>query len=114
MVVFEADGLGEELLNDALLIFIQQGFPLDQLLNDSINQAVSRTVMTRVTPMIALGALYSLGGAVIADFSFAMIFGVLIGTYSSICLAVPMLLHLDLDRNPVDDDGGEKAVADAS
>jgi preprotein translocase subunit SecF len=87
--------------------------PLDELLNESINQTLSRTVMTSVTTLIALSALYTLGGAVIADFSFAMIFGVLIGTYSSICLAVPALLHLDLDRNPMDDDGAEKAVTDA-
>ena len=88
--------------------------PLSQLLNESINQTLSRTVMTSVTTLIALTALYVLGGAVIADFSFAMIFGVLIGTYSSVCLAVPMLLHLDLDRNPVDDDESGDAVTDAS
>lgn len=88
--------------------------PLNALLNDSVNQTLSRTVMTSVTTLIALLALYTLGGAVIADFSFAMIFGVLIGTYSSICLAVPLLMHLDLDRNPVDDNGPEDAVTDAS
>ena len=88
--------------------------PLNELLNESINQTLSRTVMTSVTTLIALAALYVLGGAVIADFSFAMIFGVLIGTYSSICLAVPMLLHLDLDRNPVDEDESKDAVTDAS
>lgn len=87
--------------------------PLAELLNESINQTLSRTVMTSVTTLIALAALYTLGGAVISDFSFAMIFGVLIGTYSSVCLAVPMLLHLDLDRNPVNDDA-EDALSDAS
>ena len=43
-------------------------------------------------------ALYFLGGAVIKDFSFAMIWGVIIGTYSSICLAVPMLMYLNVNR----------------
>ncbi|MBM09999.1 MAG: protein translocase subunit SecF [Magnetovibrio sp.] len=72
--------------------------PLDELLNNSINQTLSRTVMTSVTTLLALLALFFLGGAVIRDFSFAMIWGVIIGTYSSICLAVPLLLYLHLKR----------------
>ena len=71
---------------------------LGKLLNNSINQTFSRTIMTSLTTLIALLALYFLGGEVIRDFSFAMIWGVLIGTYSSICLAVPLLLHLHLSR----------------
>ena len=69
-----------------------------ELLNDSVNQTLSRTVMTSVTTLLALLALYLLGGAVIKDFSFAMIWGVIIGTYSSICLAVPMLMYLNVNR----------------
>lgn len=76
--------------------------PLAQLLNESINQTLSRTVMTSVTTLLALLVLNILGGTVISDFSFAMIFGVIIGTYSSACLAVPLLLHLHLDRNATD------------
>lgn len=84
--------------------------PLMALLNESVNQTLSRTVMTSVTTLIALLALYFLGGAAIRDFSFAMIFGVIIGTYSSICLAVPLLLHLKLDRTEIaDDDGGAES-----
>jgi preprotein translocase subunit SecF len=71
---------------------------LIELLNNSINQTLSRTIMTSVTTLLALFALYFLGGEVIRDFSFAMIWGVLIGTYSSICLAVPLLLHLKIRR----------------
>ncbi|MEE2698084.1 MAG: protein translocase subunit SecF [Pseudomonadota bacterium] len=71
---------------------------LFELLNNSINQTLSRTVMTSVTTLLALLSLYFLGGEVIKDFSFAMIWGVLIGTYSSICLAVPLLLHLKIRR----------------
>ncbi|MBT4889533.1 MAG: protein translocase subunit SecF [Rhodospirillales bacterium] len=82
--------------------------PLDDLLNGSINETLSRTVMTSLTTLIALTALYFLGGAVIKDFSFAMIFGVIIGTYSSICLAVPALLHMDLSRTSDDDDTESK------
>jgi preprotein translocase subunit SecF len=78
--------------------------PLDDLLNGSINETLSRTVVTSLTTLIALFALYFLGGAVIRDFSFAMIFGVIIGTYSSICLAVPALMHMDLNRTTGDED----------
>ncbi len=84
--------------------------PLDDLLNGSVNETLARTVMTSVTTLIALSALYFLGSAVIRDFSFAMIFGVIIGTYSSICLAVPALLHMDLNRNPGEDDDEKQAV----
>ena len=69
-----------------------------ELLNNSINQTLSRTIVTSLTTLIALIALYILGGPVIKDFSFAMIWGVLIGTYSSICLAVPFLLYLNVNR----------------
>ena len=72
--------------------------PLPELLNNSINETLSRTVMTSVTTLLALGSLYLLGGEVIRGFSFGMIWGVLIGTYSSICLAVPLLLYLNVDR----------------
>lgn len=71
---------------------------LPELLNNSINQTLSRTVMTSVTTLLALLALFFLGGEVIHDFSLAMIWGVFIGTYSSICLAVPVLLYLNIRR----------------
>lgn len=71
---------------------------LYELLNNSINETLSRTVMTSVTTLLALLSLYILGGEVIRGFSFAMIWGVLIGTYSSICVAVPVLLYLDVNR----------------
>ncbi len=83
--------------------------PLPELLNNSINQTLSRTIMTSVTTLLALIALFVLGGPVIHDFAFAMIFGVLIGTYSSICLAVPLLLHLNVDRNRLSAEDGETA-----
>ena len=86
-----------------------------ELLNDSVNQTLSRTVMTSVTTLLALLALYLLGGAVIKDFSFAMIWGVIIGTYSSICLAVPMLMYLNVNRGGAlageDDDEADPEMA---
>ena len=84
---------------------------LIELLNNSINQTLSRTIMTSVTTLLALFALYFLGGDVIRDFSFAMIWGVLIGTYSSICLAVPLLLHLNVRRG---DNQSKEAAASKS
>lgn len=71
---------------------------LPELLNRSINETLSRTLMTSLTTLLALFALYLLGGEVIRGFSFAMIWGVVIGTYSSICLAVPLLLYMKIPR----------------
>lgn len=83
---------------------------LPELLNRSVNETLSRTVMTSLTTLLALFALYFLGGEVIRGFSFAMIWGVLIGTYSSICLAVPLLLYMKLPRRAGDE--SDKAVAE--
>ncbi len=82
--------------------------PLPELLNRSVNQTLSRTVITSLTTLLALLALYFLGGEVIRGFSFAMIWGVLIGTYSSICLAVPLLLYMNVGRRG----GGAEAAAE--
>lgn len=71
---------------------------MTELLNRSINETLSRTIMTSLTTLLALLSLYFLGGEVIRGFSFAMIWGVVIGTYSSICLAVPLLLYMNVSR----------------
>lgn len=73
--------------------------PLDNLLNVAINETLSRTVMTSVTTLIALIALYTLGGEVIRGFTFAMIWGVVVGTYSSVFVASPLLLYLGVKRD---------------
>jgi preprotein translocase subunit SecF len=73
--------------------------PLDDLLNVAINETLSRTVMTSVTTLIALMALYTLGGEVIRGFTFAMIWGVVVGTYSSVFVASPLLLYLGVKRD---------------
>ena len=78
--------------------------PMDELLNKSANETLSRTVMTSLTTLLALSALYFLGGESIRDFAFAMIWGVVIGTYSSVCLAVPLLLKLGVERGPREDE----------
>jgi SecD/SecF fusion protein len=66
--------------------------PIEDLLDLSMNQTLSRTVLTGVTTLLALVALYLFGGEVIRSFVFAMIFGILIGTYSSIFVAGPLLI----------------------
>ena len=66
--------------------------PIEELLDLSMNQTLSRTVLTGVTTLLALFALYLFGGEVIRSFTFAMIFGILVGTYSSIFVAGPLLI----------------------
>lgn len=66
--------------------------PLVDLLDLSMNQTLSRTILTGVTTLLALIALYLFGGEVIASFTFAMIFGILFGTYSSVFVAGPLLI----------------------
>lgn len=70
--------------------------PIEELLDLSMNQTLSRTVLTGVTTLLALVALYLFGGEVIRSFTFAMIFGILVGTYSSIFVAGPLLILFKL------------------
>lgn len=72
---------------------------LPALLNLSINETLSRTLMTSLTTLVVLLALYILGGEVIRNFTFAMMFGVFIGTYSSIFIAAPLLQYLGVKRD---------------
>ena len=72
---------------------------LNELLDIAINETLSRTVMTSVTTLLALVALYVLGGEVIRGFTFAMIWGVIVGTYSSIFIASPLLMWLGVKRD---------------
>lgn len=68
--------------------------PLVELLNVSVNDTLSRTVMTSLTTLLALGALLIFGGEVIRDFTIAMIWGVVVGTYSSIFVAGAVLVYI--------------------
>lgn len=70
-----------------------------ELINQSVNETLSRTVITSLTTLVALGALFLFGGEVIRGFIFAMMFGVVIGTYSSIFVAAPILLKLGVRRD---------------
>ena len=72
--------------------------PLSDVLNLSINDTLSRTVLTSMTTLLALVSLYVIGGASLQGFAFAMIWGVVIGTYSSIFVASPLLLFTNVQR----------------
>ncbi len=67
---------------------------IDQISNLSVNETLSRTLITSVTTLLALFSIFILGGEILKGFSFAMILGVLIGTYSSIFVASPVLKYL--------------------
>ena len=67
---------------------------ISETANLSINETLSRTIITSLTTLLALLSIYILGGEILRGFSFAMILGVLIGTYSSIFVAAPVLKSL--------------------
>ena len=62
------------------------------MINQSINETLSRTILTSITTLIVVISLFILGGGVIHDFAFALLVGILVGTYSSIYVASPILL----------------------
>lgn len=105
-------------INDTVVVFDRvreylrkfKTMPMPELLNASINSTLSRTTMTSGTTLLALAALYLFGGEVIRGFSIAMIWGIVIGTYSSICLAAPLLLHLSVVRRGAGGRTGEAAT----
>ena len=72
---------------------------LFDLINKSLNETMSRTLLTSVTTLLALFSLYFLGGEVLKGFTFAMILGVFIGTYSSVFIASQIILYLNVKRD---------------
>ncbi|MCB2186586.1 MAG: protein translocase subunit SecF [Deltaproteobacteria bacterium] len=94
-------------LNDTIIVFdrirenIKKGGkrPLGEVINESVNQTLSRTILTSGTTLLVLFCLFILGGGVIQDFSLALLVGVGVGTYSSIFVASPVLLLLP-DTSP--------------
>ena len=103
-------------INDTVVVFDRvrenlrryKSYSLVDILNKSLNETLSRTVMTSVTTLLALFAIVIFGGAVLRDFAIAMIWGVMIGTYSSVFVAVGLLSRFDLKRNDDEDNGVEK------
>ena len=106
-------------LNDTIVVFdrIRENFhkmrkanPVE-VMNASLNQTLSRTIMTSVTTLLVLTALFLVGGEIIHGFSTALIIGVLIGTYSSIFVASPVTLALGISKDdlmPVEKEGADE------
>ena len=65
---------------------------IEQIMNESVNQTLSRTILTSGTTLIPILCLYFLGGSVLRDFALAIIIGVIVGTYSSVFIASPIVL----------------------
>ncbi len=85
-------------LNDTIVIFDRirenrgKGKLRPSIINDSINQTISRTIMTSFTTFIVVLIMYIFGGQGLRGFTFAIGFGIIIGTYSSVAIAAPVLL----------------------
>lgn len=92
-------------LNDTIIVFDRirennkkhQKKPMDFIINLSVNETLSRTILTSLTTLVVVIVLYVMGGGVIHDFAFAMIIGVITGTYSSIYVASPILMAWKTD-----------------
>jgi preprotein translocase subunit SecF len=100
-------------LNDTIVVFDRvrenmrrfKKMPYTEILNKSVNEMLNRTVMMSLTVVVVLVALLIWGGEVIHDFSFVMLFGVVVGTYSSIYIAAQTVLWLERFKAPVDEPG---------
>lgn len=104
-------------LNDTVVVYDRirenlrryKKLPLGEVLDLSINQTLSRTALTSITTLLALTALFIFGGPVIQSFTFAMIWGVIVGTYSSIFVAAPILITLGMTPGARSVDAKDKA-----
>jgi preprotein translocase SecF subunit len=98
--------IGGYSINDTVVVFdrireqskLLQGRPLQKIIDLSVNMTLSRTLITALTTVFAAGALCFLGGEVIHDFAFAIMIGVIVGTYSSIYVASAIALDIDRSR----------------
>jgi preprotein translocase subunit SecF len=111
-------------INDTVVVFDRlrenlikyKTMPLRDVMNLSVNETLSRTLMTSVTTLIALASMLIFGGDVIRGFAFAIFFGVVLGTYSSVFVAKNIVLMIGLDRGDKpkkDKPGNEFANIDA-
>jgi preprotein translocase subunit SecF len=97
-------------INDTVVVFDRirenmrkyKKLDMEQLLDQSINETLSRTVMVSSVTGVSVLALYLFGTQAIHGFSFAMLFGIIIGTYSSIFVAAPLLLYFGANRDSGD------------
>lgn len=100
-------------INDTVVIYDRvrenlnkfKKMPLIDLLNKSMNETLSRTTITSGTTLLSLICLYLFGGEVIATYSLPILVGIIIGTYSSICLSAPLLIYFDMRATPKEVEG---------
>ena len=96
-------------MNDTVVIFDRvrenlkkySDVKIFELTNISINETLSRTLITSITTLLALLSIFFFGGEVLKGFSLAMIFGVIFGTYSSIYIANPILVRLNVSQKTI-------------
>jgi preprotein translocase subunit SecF len=106
-------------INDTVVVFDRlrenlmkyKTMPLRDVMNLSVNETLSRTLVTSVTTLIALGALLVFGGDVIRGFALAIFLGVILGTYSSVFVAKNIVLFIGLDRSDKAKRGGDHEFA---
>ncbi len=109
-------------INDTVVIFDRvrdelrkyKKLPVVEVLNMAINRTLSRTLLTSVTTLLALLSLFIFGGEVIRGFTLGLIWGVLIGTYSSVALAVPILSFMNIRVGAGDEKDKVEQTAPAS
>jgi preprotein translocase subunit SecF len=108
-------------INDTVVVFdrIREDLrrykkkPLAELFNTAINQMLARTIMTSLTTVLALFALYLFGGEVLRGFVDALIIGIVVGTYSSNFIAAPLLLYMNVRKGKIAVDDQAVAAGDA-
>ena len=96
-------------MNDTVVIFDRvrenlrkyADIKIFEITNISINETLSRTIITSLTTLLALLSIFIFGGAILKGFSFAMILGVIVGTYSSIYIANPILVRLNVSQKTI-------------
>jgi len=94
-------------INDTIVIFSRilenmhkmKGHSEKEIVNTSINQTLRRTLLTSITTFLAVFSIYLIGGEALHGFALAMLFGIVIGTYSSVYIASPVMLAIGKDRN---------------
>ena len=102
-------------MNDTVVIYDRirenlrklSSLKISEISNISINETLSRTIITSVTTLLALFSIFILGGEILRGFAFAMIVGVLIGTYSSIFVASPILKYLNVSFKTIQKENEE-------
>ena len=103
-------------VNDTIVVFdrvrenlkIRRRDDFETILNDSINQTLSRTILTSGLTFLTVLALFLFGGEIINNFAFAMVIGIIIGTYSSVAVAAPLVLIYSNARKA--ESSGESAL----